>query len=225
MSCPLLTISGAKHGRRDHLYYRSLSHCYAWPAEGRSDLHIDRSVAVIQAALTSCPPPPLAWATLDVVNQVGVSTLSVKNLIITGSIVCSAKHQYLSYSEVDFEVFCTIGGELWRGGLLKGLRIYGVLSWQGLVIPTYSVPPSGETMRQTPKVLEVQEHARGPLSPCQVWWRRHYFPDERPVTLILTERWSAWTPNHAHIDGNVQHALRNWPWLSGPVGIGSGGVA
>jgi len=25
-------------------------------------------------------------------------------------------------------------------------------------------------MRQTPKVLEVQEHARGPLSPRQVWW-------------------------------------------------------
>ena len=25
-------------------------------------------------------------------------------------------------------------------------------------------------MRQTPKVLEVQERARGPLSPWQVWW-------------------------------------------------------
>jgi len=30
--------------------------------------------------------------------------------------------------------------------------------------------PSDETMRQTPKVLDVQEHARGSLSPCQVWW-------------------------------------------------------
>jgi len=29
---------------------------------------------------------------------------------------------------------------------------------------------SGETMRQTPNVLEMQERARGPLSPCQVWW-------------------------------------------------------
>jgi len=29
---------------------------------------------------------------------------------------------------------------------------------------------SGETMRQTPKFLEVQERARGLLSPCQVWW-------------------------------------------------------
>jgi len=25
-------------------------------------------------------------------------------------------------------------------------------------------------MRRTPKVLEVQERARGPLPPCQVWW-------------------------------------------------------
>ena len=30
--------------------------------------------------------------------------------------------------------------------------------------------PSGETMRQTSNVLEVQERGRGPLSPCQVWW-------------------------------------------------------
>jgi len=55
----------------------------------------------------------------------------------------------------------------------------GVLSSWGLVAPKFSAPPSGETMRQTPKALEVQERARGPLSPCQVWWgsdftRRHY---------------------------------------------------
>ena len=34
----------------------------------------------------------------------------------------------------------------------------------------FSLPPSGEAMHHTPKVLEVQERARGPLSPCQVWW-------------------------------------------------------
>ena len=45
-----------------------------------------------------------------------------------------------------------------------------VLSWQGLVIPKFSKPPSSETISQTPKVLEVQERARGPLSPRQVWW-------------------------------------------------------
>ena len=40
---------------------------------------------------------------------------------------------------------------------------------RGLVAPKFSAPPSGETMRQTPNVLEVQERARGHLSPCQVW--------------------------------------------------------
>ena len=36
--------------------------------------------------------------------------------------------------------------------------------------PQIFMAPGGETMRQTPKVLEVQQRARGPLSPCQVWW-------------------------------------------------------
>ena len=52
----------------------------------------------------------------------------------------------------------------------RGYGVIGVLSSWGLVTPKFSAPPSGETMRQTPKVLEVQERARGPLSPCQVWW-------------------------------------------------------
>ena len=45
----------------------------------------------------------------------------------------------------------------------------GVLSWGGRVSPKFSAPHSGETMRQTTKVFETQERARGPLSPCQVW--------------------------------------------------------
>jgi len=54
--------------------------------------------------------------------------------------------------------------------LLKGLWSYKwVLSWGGLLAPKFSAPPSGETMRQTPNVLEVQERARCSLSPCQVW--------------------------------------------------------
>jgi len=32
------------------------------------------------------------------------------------------------------------------------------------------VPPSAETIRQSPNILDVQERARGPLSPYQVWW-------------------------------------------------------
>jgi len=54
--------------------------------------------------------------------------------------------------------------------LLVRLWSYGGFKLRGLVSPSFSVPPSGETMRQTPKVLQVQERARGPLSPCQVWW-------------------------------------------------------
>ena len=54
--------------------------------------------------------------------------------------------------------------------LLKELRSYGGFKLTGLVTPKFSSPPSGETMHQTPKVLEVQERAGGPLSPCQVWW-------------------------------------------------------
>ena len=46
----------------------------------------------------------------------------------------------------------------------------GVLSSWGLVSPQTFTSPSSETMRQTPNVLEVQERARGSLSPCQVWW-------------------------------------------------------
>jgi len=46
----------------------------------------------------------------------------------------------------------------------------GVFSSGGLVTPKFSAPPSGETTRQTPKVVEVPERARGPLSPRQVWW-------------------------------------------------------
>jgi len=54
--------------------------------------------------------------------------------------------------------------------LLKGYGVMGILSWGGRVSTKFSAPPSGETMRQTPKVFEGQERARGPLSPCQVWW-------------------------------------------------------
>jgi len=54
--------------------------------------------------------------------------------------------------------------------LLKGLWSYWGFKLTGLVIPKFSALPSSETMRQTPNVLEVQERAQGPLSPCQVWW-------------------------------------------------------
>ena len=55
--------------------------------------------------------------------------------------------------------------------LLKRLWSYGGFKLRESGFPQiFSAPYSGETMRQTPNVLEVQERARGPLSPCQVWW-------------------------------------------------------
>ena len=53
---------------------------------------------------------------------------------------------------------------------VKGLWSYGGFKFRESGYPIFSAPPSGESMRQTPKVLEVQERARGPLSSCQVWW-------------------------------------------------------
>jgi len=54
--------------------------------------------------------------------------------------------------------------------LFKGLWCYGVFKLTGSGYPQIFSAPSGETVRQTPKVLEVQERARGTLLPCQVWW-------------------------------------------------------
>ena len=42
----------------------------------------------------------------------------------------------------------------------------GVLIWRGLVTPKFSVPLAAKLCVN---VLEVQERARGPLSPYQVW--------------------------------------------------------
>jgi len=50
--------------------------------------------------------------------------------------------------------------------LLNGLWSDGGFKLKGQVSHEFSVPPSSETMRWTPKVLEVQERARGLLSPC-----------------------------------------------------------
>ena len=54
--------------------------------------------------------------------------------------------------------------------LLKGLWGYGGLKLTGLVIHKFSAPKRRNYASDTTKVLEVQERARGPLSPCQVCW-------------------------------------------------------
>ena len=57
--------------------------------------------------------------------------------------------------------------------LLKGLWSYGGFNLTESGYPQIFSAPSGETMRQTPNVLEVQERARGPLSPSLVWLEFH----------------------------------------------------
>ena len=52
--------------------------------------------------------------------------------------------------------------------LLKGLWSYGGFNLTGSGYPQIYSALRGETMRQTPDVLQVQERARGPQSPYQV---------------------------------------------------------
>jgi len=58
--------------------------------------------------------------------------------------------------------------------LLKGLQSYGGFKWRVSCFPQIFSSPSGETMHQAQKCLEVEERAAGPLSPCQVWWALNF---------------------------------------------------
>ena len=52
----------------------------------------------------------------------------------------------------------------------RGYGVMGVLSWWGLVTPNFQRPLAAKVCVKPKNVLEVEERARGPLSPCQVWW-------------------------------------------------------
>jgi len=55
--------------------------------------------------------------------------------------------------------------------LLEGLWSYGGFKFRGSGLPHIFIAPlSVKLCVRPPKVLEVQDCARGPLSPCQVWW-------------------------------------------------------
>jgi len=54
--------------------------------------------------------------------------------------------------------------------LLKRLRSYAGFKLTVSGCPHILAPPSGEIMRHTPKVFDMQDLTRGPLSPSQVWW-------------------------------------------------------
>jgi len=67
--------------------------------------------------------------------------------------------------------------------LLVGLRSYGGFKLRGTCFPNFLAPPSCETIRRTQTVLAVQEHTRGPLSPCRLVGFRFHPPPGRPKTL------------------------------------------
>ena len=55
--------------------------------------------------------------------------------------------------------------------LLKGLWSYGGFKLRGSGFPQiFSAPLAAKLCVRPRNVLEVKERARGPLSPCQVWW-------------------------------------------------------
>jgi len=82
-----------------------------------------------------------------------------------------------AYPLRDFHKICRIftpsqdalAVKIWLD-LLEGLWSYGGFKLRGLVSPKISVPLAAKLCVRPAKVLEVQERARGPLSPCQVWW-------------------------------------------------------
>jgi len=72
---------------------------------------------------------------------------------------CGIETPRTGYPLRDFHKICrvctpfqdTLGVKIWLD-LVKGLWSYGGFKFRGLVTPKFSAPPSGETMRQTPKV-------------------------------------------------------------------------
>jgi len=58
--------------------------------------------------------------------------------------------------------------------LLKGFRSYGGFKLRESGFPKSSAPLAAKVCVRPPEVFEVQERARGPLSPCQVWWGSHF---------------------------------------------------
>ena len=50
----------------------------------------------------------------------------------------------------------------------------GVLSWGVPVTRNFQRPLAAKLCDKPPKVFEVQECARDPLSACQVWWGSHF---------------------------------------------------
>jgi len=71
--------------------------------------------------------------------------------------------------------------------LLKGLRSYGYFKFRvSGYPPNFQRPLAAKLCVKPPKVLEVQERARGTLSPCQVWGIFFGFYKTRHILLSNT---------------------------------------
>jgi len=87
------------------------------------------------------------------------------------------KHPAGAYPLRDFHKICRVctpfqnalAGKVWLN-LLEGLWSYGGFKLRGSGYPQIFSAPYRRNCVRPPKVLEAQERARGPLSPCQVWW-------------------------------------------------------
>ena len=82
----------------------------------------------------------------------------------------------------------------------RGYGVMGVWIWRGLVTPIFSVLLAAKLCVRPLNILEVQERAGGPLSPCQIWLGSDFNPPPGwrktssflfSVTLFVTSRF--WT--------------------------------
>jgi len=56
------------------------------------------------------------------------------------------------------------------GGFAQGVTELGGFKLRGRIPQNFERPLAAKLCVRPPEVLEVQERARGPLSPCQVCW-------------------------------------------------------
>jgi len=134
-------------------------------------------------------------------NDKGRGPLKLKILLIFGQNV-EYKRPAGAYPLCDFHKICRICSSFKDAlavkvslNLLKGLWSYGRsnLTWAWLP-PNFQCPLAAKLCVRPPNVLEVKERARGPLSPCQVWWRsdfiRHRGGEKRRVFLSVSHAFS-----------------------------------
>ena len=114
-------------------------------------------------------------------NDKGIGPLKLKFLLIFGQNV-EYKRPAGAYPLCDFHKICRICTSFQDASavkvslnFLKGLWSYRRFNLTGSDYPQiFQCPLAAKLCVRPPNVLEVKERARGPLSPCQVWWRSDF---------------------------------------------------